>query len=67
MESGILEGYNGKPDEPITARDAVLILYNALSAPVVEYTATGELQKLAGLLAKKCLVCRHTRYPLGNR
>ena len=45
MESGILEGYNGKPDEPITARDAVLILYNALSAPVVEYTATGELQK----------------------
>ena len=45
MESGILAGYKGKPDEPITARDAVIILYNTLSAPVVEYTSSGDLVK----------------------
>jgi len=45
IESGILKGYKGKPDDYITARDAVIILYNTLSAPIVEYSSKGELIK----------------------
>ena len=45
MESGILDGYKGKPNEPITARDAAIILYNTLKAPIVQYSSSGETKK----------------------